>query len=50
MIRMAYKMVKTGGVGGSVMTEELLEAYVLDAGNEISDTMLARINYNNLRR
>ena len=50
MIRMAYKMVKTGGLNNSVMTEEMLEAYVLDTSNEITDTMLARINYNNLRR
>lgn len=50
MIRLAYKMIKTGGVNGNEMTEKHLEAYVLDSTNEVVDTMVARIAYNNTRR
>ena len=50
MIRMGYKLIKTGGLNGGEMTEEQLEAYVLDSSNEVVDTMVARIAYNNTRR
>jgi hypothetical protein len=48
-IRFAYKTIKTGGASDGEMTEAELEAYVLDTSDEITDTMTARINYNNLR-
>lgn len=49
-IRLAYKVIKTGGATSGQMTEAELEAYVLDTANEVTDTITARINYNNPRR
>ena len=49
-IRLAYKKIETGGATGGRMTEAELQAYVLDTDNNLTDTMLARINFNNHRR
>lgn len=46
MIRLAYKHIKTGGTGGAQMTEAQLEAYVLDTNDEVTDTIIARVSYN----
>jgi hypothetical protein len=46
MIRLAYKYIKTGGATGGEMTEAELEAYVLDTNDEITDTIIARVSYN----
>ena len=50
MLRYATKMVEVGGPNQSMMTDEMLKAYVLDTSNQVTDTILARVNYNNLRR
>ena len=49
-IRYAYKTIKTGGASGGEMTEAELETYVLDTNDEMTDTIIARVNYNNNRR
>lgn len=49
-IRYAYKKIKTGGASDGEMTEAELEAYILDTDDELTDTIIARINYNNNRR
>lgn len=46
MIRLSYKYIKTGGASGGEMTEAELEAYVLDTSDEITDTIIARVSYN----
>ena len=50
MIRLAYKLISLGGANGGQMTDVELQSYVLDANNEVTDTMTARIAYNNNRR
>lgn len=49
-LRLAYKTIKTGGASDGQMTDAELEDYVLDVNDEQTDTILARINYNNNRR
>lgn len=48
-IRLAYKTVLTGGTSGAQMTDAQLQAYVLDSSEEVTDTMIARINHNSNR-
>ena len=48
LLMQCYKIVTTKGSSG-VMSETELQTFVLDANNEVTDTMLARINYNNIR-
>lgn len=48
-IRLAYKQIRTGGTEGAQMTDAQIEAYVCDTSDEVTDTMLARINYNSNR-
>ena len=50
MIRLAYKTIKIGGASGGQMTDAELQTYVLDANDEVTDTLTARIAYNNTRR
>jgi hypothetical protein len=50
MLYEIYKKIKTGGASDGEMTEAELEAYILDADREVTDTVLARVNYNNRRR
>ena len=50
IIRLAYKTIKIGGASGGQMTDAELQTYVLDANDEVTDTMTARIAYNNTRR
>lgn len=49
-LMLAYKTIETGGATGARMTEAELQAFVLDINNEVTDTIVARINYNNYRR
>ncbi len=49
MLMECYKILTTKGLNGGQMTDSQLNSYVLDTKNEVTDTMLARINYNNLR-
>jgi hypothetical protein len=46
MIRLAYKTIKIGGASGGEMTEAELETYVLDGNDEVTDTFIARVSYN----
>lgn len=46
MIRLAYKTIKIGGADGGEMTEAELETYVLDGNDEVTDTFIARVSYN----
>ncbi len=48
-IRFAYKTVATGGTSGAQMTDAQLQAYVLDTSDEVTDTLIARVNYNQYR-
>jgi len=48
-IRLAYKCIKTGGTSGAEMTDAQLEAYVIDSNDEVTDTIIARVNYNSNR-
>jgi len=50
MIRKAYKLISLHGINGGQMTDVELKGYVLDSKNEITDTLIARIAYNNTRR
>jgi len=49
MIRLAYKRVSLGGASGGQMTDAELQTYVLDANNEVTDTMTARVSSTNYR-
>ena len=49
LIRFAYKTVGTGGTSGAQMTDAQLQAYVLDTSDEVTDTLIARVNYNQYR-
>ena len=46
MIRLAYKCISLGGASGGQMTDAELQTYVLDANDEVTDTITARISYN----
>ncbi len=48
-VRLAYKIVATGGTSSAEMTDAQLKAYVLDTSDEVTDTMIARVNYNQSR-
>lgn len=50
MLRVAYKRVLLGGASGGQMTDAELQTYVLDANDEVTDTLTARIAYYNNRR
>ncbi|MGB2010560.1 MAG: hypothetical protein ACPIG6_06315 [Akkermansiaceae bacterium] len=50
MLYQAWKKIETGGATGGRMSDAELRTYILDTSNEETDTMLARINYNNHRR
>ena len=50
MIRQAYKRISLGGASGGQMTDAELQTYVLDANDEVTDTLTARIAYYNNRR
>ena len=49
MIRLAYKRISLGGASGGQMTDAELQTYVLDANDEVTDTIIARVSYNNNR-
>ena len=49
MIRLAYKRISLGGATGGQMTDAELQTYVLDANDEVTDTMTARIAFYNNR-
>ena len=49
MLRVAYKTVLLGGATGGQMTDAELQTYVLDANDEVTDTIIARVSYNNNR-
>ena len=49
MIRLAYKRVSLGGASDGQMTDAELQTYVLDANNEVTDTMTARVSSTNYR-
>ena len=46
MLRLAYKRVLLGGASGGQMTDAELQTYVLDANNEVTDTMTVRLSNN----
>jgi len=46
MIRLAYKRISIGGATGGQMTDAELQTYVLDANNEVTDTMTVRLSNN----
>ena len=50
MIWQAYRRISLGGASGGQMTDAELQTYVLDANDEVTDTIVARIAYNNTRR
>jgi len=49
MIRLAYKRVSLGGASSGQMTDAELQTYVLDANDEVTDTMTARVSSTNYR-
>ena len=49
MIRLAYKRISLGGASGGQMTDAELQTYVLDANDEVTDTMVVRVSSNSNR-
>ena len=49
MLQKAYSRVLLGGATGGQMTDAELQTYVLDANNEVTDTMTARVSSTNYR-
>tara|TARA_R110000772_G_scaffold208875_1_gene319421 strand:+ start:153 stop:500 length:348 start_codon:yes stop_codon:yes gene_type:complete len=47
MIWQAYRRISLGGASGGQMTDAELQTYVLDANDEVTDTLTARIANNN---
>jgi hypothetical protein len=41
-LRLLYKVVTTGGASGGQMTDAEMEAYVIDAGNQVTNVAKAR--------